>query len=61
VLEGQHAVTGMATLGRVLIHLCLTHDFPKSGMLEALAEQWEIYEKKYREIQARKAQPDKLN
>ena len=59
-LDGQPIVTGMATLGRVLIHLCLTSDYPKDAMLESLAEQWDIYEKKYLEIRAQEAR-DKLN
>ncbi|MEH2525856.1 MULTISPECIES: hypothetical protein [unclassified Bradyrhizobium] len=49
LLAGQRTAHAQSSLGHVLIHICMTQGWEKQGMIEALSEQWDMYEKQFNE------------
>ena len=45
-VEGEETQDGLATVCIALIHLASTHGYSKDEALQAMAGQWDLYEKR---------------
>jgi hypothetical protein len=53
LVTGDELETGLSTIGIALIHLCHFNGVEKCDMLNALAGQWDLYQKQRAKVEAR--------